>query len=375
MPMSVNHLKRLLLAFVLFLAATPLDVLAEGDGASFHVYLPSRHGNGVQTFQANEGSNSLALKSTGTIDLGFAANVIVKHPTLPLLYAGGFDSKDGTVPGAMISLDPSGRHVSHKQITLHHRYCFLSFDRTHRFLLGVDYGGGHVDVFLVDKNGNVGNRVFGLDEGRKNAHCVFPSPNNRFVYIPYVKDTNAIFQYRFDDHSGSLTPLSPKNANPPAGTGPRHMAYHPSLPIAYFSNEQHLGVSVYDIADSGQLSVRQICDAVPSDRSKDGLSSSDLAISPDGRFLFAGIRGHKHDFDWISRYRIKDDGEVQHLGLTKADKIPWGLTFSPNGKYLLATAFQGETLTAYEITGDGDLRKAASVPCDPQIMDVITAGP
>ncbi|MEO1087891.1 MAG: beta-propeller fold lactonase family protein, partial [Acidobacteriota bacterium] len=99
-----------------------------------------------------------------------------------------------------------------------------------------------VDVYEVDEKGMVGERVAGLAEGRRNAHCVRPSPDNRFVYIPYVKETSAILQYRFDAETGALSPLSPKNANPPEGTGPRHLAYHPTLPIVYFSNEQHLGV-------------------------------------------------------------------------------------------------------------------------------------
>ena len=59
-----------------------------------------------------------------------------------------------------------------------------------------------------------------------------------------------------------------KNANPPAGTGPRHIAYHPTKSIIYFSNEQHLGVSAYDITKSGTLKLRQVCDAVDKKMSK-----------------------------------------------------------------------------------------------------------
>ena len=102
------------------------------------------------------------------------------------------------------------------------------------------------------------------------------------------------------------------------------------------------------------------------------MSSSDIVITPDGRFIFAGIRGHKRDFDHISRYRVKDDGTVELLGLTPADKIPWGLTLSPNGKYLIASAFQGATLTAYKIGEEGELVKAASIACDKEISDLVT---
>ncbi|MEK6233107.1 MAG: alpha/beta hydrolase fold domain-containing protein, partial [Planctomycetales bacterium] len=150
------------------------------------------------------------------------------------------------------------------------------------------------------------------------------------------------------------------------------MAYHPSKPIAYFSNEQHLGVSVYDVQKSGALKLRQVRDAVNKNEPKDGISSSDIAITPNGRFLFAGIRGHKRDFDWISRYRVKSNGEVELLGLTPADKIPWGLALSPDGHYLLATGFQAGTLMAFRIGDDGDLKKVAGLTWDKNISDLVT---
>jgi 6-phosphogluconolactonase len=211
----------------------------------------------------------------------------------------------------------------------------------------------------------------GRNEGRKNAHCVLPSPDNRFVYIPYVKDTNALLQYRFDARSGTLTPLEPANANPPEGSGPRHMAYHPTLPVAYFSNEQHLGVSIYDRESAGPLKFRAVCDAVTAEEPKEGVSSSDIVITPDGRFVFAGIRGHSRDFNWITRYRVDEKGGLTLLGRTPADKIPWGFTLSPDGEYLAVTAFNGGSISVYHVTRDGDLVQSARVDCDKNISDIV----
>lgn len=87
----------------------------------------------------------------------------------------------------------------------------------------------------------------GRDEGRKEAHCILPSPDNRNLYIPYVKSNNAILQYRFDPKSSKVEPLEPLDAQPPAGTGPRHIVYHMTIPLVHFSNEQHLGVSRFTI--------------------------------------------------------------------------------------------------------------------------------
>ena len=72
------------------------------------------------------------------------------------------------------------------------------------------------------------------------------------------------------------------------------------------------------------------------------------------------------------RYRIKSNGDVELLGLTPADKIPWGLALSPNGEYLLVTAFQGGTLTAYRIGDKGKLKKVADLRWDKNISDLVT---
>jgi 6-phosphogluconolactonase len=339
----------------------------------FLIYAPSRSTNSLIIIEAQPNDGSLSLKQSQKIDLTFPAGTIVAHPKKPLLYvAAPRPDLDGDkASGAVITIDGDGSYSKHDLVTFEHGYSYLSLDRSNRFLLGAYYFGGQVDVYSLDADGRPGKRVAALDEGRKNAHCVLPSPDNHFVYIPYVKETNGLFQYRFDARSGSLMALEPRNAQPPEGTGPRHMAYHPTLPVAYFSNEQHLGVSVYERLESGQLKLQQVCDAVPDNEPKDGVSSSDILVTSDGRFVFAGIRGHQRDFDWISRYRVKKNGELELLGLTPADKIPWGLTLSPDGGYLLVTAFEGATLTAFEIQQNGGLSKAASIPWDEQITDLV----
>ena len=102
------------------------------------------------------------------------------------------------------------------------------------------------------------------------------------------------------------------------------------------------------------------------------MSASDLLVTPDGKFLFAGLRGHKQDFDRISRYKTLEDGKAEFLGLTEADKTPWGLTLSPDGKFLLVSATTGASLTAYRISKEGELKKVASLAWDPRMSDLVT---
>ena len=110
---------------------------------------------------------------------------------------------------------------------------------------------------------------------------------------------------------------------------------------------------------------------LPQGMSKTGLSASDLVITPDGKFLFGGLRGHRQDFDRVSRYRVLENGHAEFLGLTEADKIPWGFALSPDGKYLLVTATTGATLTAYRISATGGLTRAATLKWDAGMSDLV----
>lgn len=343
--------------------------------AEFHVYLPSRATNQLWIVSATGEGTDLKLSVSEKVDLGFAAATITAHPEKPILYVSTNIGEGGEVPGATVRLDSDGGYESHEAVNLSHGYSYLSLDRKNRFLLGAYYRFGQIDVYPIDDDGNVGPRVAGLDEGRTSAHAVLTSPDNRFAYIPYVKDSNAILQYSFEEESGELSPLDPPNANPPEGTGPRHIAYHPTKPFVYFSNEQGLGASVYEKTSSGALKFVQSVDVIPEDEKPEGIgSASDCVITPDGNYLFTGQRSGNEValYNAINRYRILEDGRLEHLGFTRTDAIPWGLALSPDAKFLLVTAFGGASLHAYEITKDGGLTERAKLPIDEKISDLVT---
>ena len=348
--------------FVVIAAAT-------AHAESFLAYCPSPKTQTLHVFQGLEENGEFSLTETSVVNLGFSGRIIVQHGEKPILYVSAANGRDGQVAAATIYLNAEGSVTRVVKTRLAHGHCHLNLDRTRKFLLGVEYKG-RVSVYALKADGSIGEAVHQLNEGRTQAHCVFPSPDNRFVYIPYVKQSNAVYQYAFDEKAGKLTPLEKKDAGPPPDTGPRHQQYHKTLPITYFSNEQGLGVSAYDMAANGQLSIRQIV-AIDGTPPAEGISASDLVISPDGRFLFSGVRDSKGDYNWIARYRVKANGDLEHLGLTPADQVPWGLAVSPTGRYLVVTASKGNSLTAYKIGPSGALTKRASATLPTAVADVV----
>ena len=339
---------------------------------NFRVYSPSSKEKRLWIVRAIPQGENLNLEVAQKIELGFSGRVITSHPTQPLLYISATSGDSGKVPGAVVFLNQDGSYNRHQRVNFKDGACFLSLDKENRHLLGVSYGNGRLNVYPLDQEGIPGKVVTTVDEGMNQAHCALLPPDGKNVYVPYVKSSLALLQYAYDGKTGKVTPLDPKDAKPPFGSGPRHAAYHPTLPMVYFSNEQGVGLSSYRRESNGQLKVEQDISILPPGMSKIGLSASDLLITPDGKFLFAGLRGHSQDFDRISRYKTLEDGKAEFLGLTEADKIPWGLTLSPDGKFLLVTATSGASLTAYRIFKDGNLKKVAKLAWAPRMSDLVT---
>jgi hypothetical protein len=52
----------------------------------------------------------------------------------------------------------------------------------------------------------------------------------------------------------------------------------------------------------------------PADAPASGVTSSDIVITPDGRHLYAGIRGHDHAYDFIACYTVGADGSLAPRG-------------------------------------------------------------
>jgi len=294
--------------------------------------------------------------------LGFEGAPVIFDARHRLIYVASLRAKtDEGNQLLVISIDSNGLLQRENEFRLEHGSAYLSLDRTGRFLLSASYFDGHVDVYRLDERGLPQANVSITHEGRDKAHSVLTSWNNHSAYVAYVDDQNALFQYSFDEQGGKLLPLDPPQAEVPAGIGPRHIAYHPTKPFVYFSNEQHVGATAYQITGAGQLRLLQVCHPGKLKPASD-VAASDIKITPDGRFLYVGVRDFGDSrVDAIHRYTVHDDGTLSHEGKTGCDAIPWGLQLSPNGQHLLVTASEGGTLTAFKIDDQGDLNKDMSI--------------
>jgi 6-phosphogluconolactonase (cycloisomerase 2 family) len=172
-----------------------------------------------------------------------------------------------------------------------------------RLLTVANYGTGQIAVLPVRPDGSLldaaqivalpgqpgPNRV---EQAGSHPHQVFFDPSGKFLLSP-DKGLDRIFVFAFDAATGKLTPASPEGfVTARSGSGPRHGAFHPTLPVLWVLNELSSTVATYRWEPAtGRLSPMQILPAIPSDFTGENTSSG-IAVSPGGRFVYCSNRGH-----------------------------------------------------------------------------------
>ncbi|GAA3046898.1 lactonase family protein [Streptomyces glomeratus] len=176
--------------------------------------------------------------------------------------------------------------------------------------LTADYGSGSVTVVPLAAGGTLGERASGVLRHRgsgpvpqrqqgPHAHQVQPDPSGRWV-VSVDLGTDSVQVCALQRGTVRLHREIPL----PAGSGPRHLAFHPDGDRAYVLNELTPTVIVcrWD-AGAGVLEpVTETC--VLPDRPVGQAYPSGIVVSPDGRFVWTATRGQ----DLLSVLAIEGEG-------------------------------------------------------------------
>jgi 6-phosphogluconolactonase len=221
---------------------------------------------------------------------------------------------------------------------------YVGTDKTGKFLLSAYFGESRAAIYSLRLDGGVRDSAIQVLETEKNAHAIQVDPSNRFVFIP-CRTGETIHQFRFDAIYGILTPNTPDRILTPAKTGPRHLAFHPSLNIAYFANEFGSTVTAYHTNPGGILSELQTLTSLPKD-SVGPNTGADVHVTPDGRFLYASNRGHES----IAAFSIDEGtGRLAPIGYYPTEKTPRSFSLDPGGRFLYAGGQGSGRIAAYSV--------------------------
>ena len=260
---------------------------------------------------------------------------------------------------------------------------FLSTDRKGRYLLSAYYQAGHAAIHPIGDDGAVGDPPIEWLATDTGAHAIQTDPSNKFAFVPHIarlndnvlqpvreaNGPNAIFQFRFDENTGRLTPNSPLRVEPEERLGPRHPCFHPTHDIVYFSNEQGCSVTGYRLDTStGTLMAFQTISTLP-----DGYTGrntcSQIQISSSGEFLYVPNRGHNS----IAGFSVDaSTGRLTAIGRVSTEAVPSAFSLDPGGNFLFAAGSESGHLASYRINGDtGELTPLETYPVGKRPMWVL----
>lgn len=325
-------------------------------------YFQGARGKGISVFSFDPASGATSLvHETGGID---NPSFIAVHPTNGCIYAVSevFGWNEGVATAYRFDEEKGRLVYLNKQPTLGSITAHASFDRTGRYLLVVNYAIGELDelpgkavaVFPIRADGGLDPAVSSAaHEGtgpnaarqeRAHAHCIFATPDNRFVIVADL-GIDKVVAHRFDAATGALSPG--RETSLPPGSGPRHFVFHPNGRLAFVINEldSTIAALAFDAATGGFT----IVDSVSALPGVSGIEShcSSLQITPDGRFLTGANRGH----DSLVTYSVDAaTGKLGFVGFTPTGgKTPRDHTVDPSGRWLLVCNQNSDRITVFRI--------------------------
>ena len=316
---------------------------------SFYVYVSISGEDKISIFKMAPETGALSFQ--GDIAVSSAPCGLTVHPTRNIFYAA--IRATGDILSFRLDANTGQLSLIETTVTGLEDLAYLEIDRTGRFLLTPYYRAGKVTVYPLREDGALQSTPSETRATDDHAHGVAIDPSNRFVFVPHVCPPNAIFQFSFDDKSGTLTPNAVPKVAPEGEDGPRHVRFHPSKDVVYADNEQGSCVTAYKFDPSnGTLSAFQRLSTLP--KGYDGSNScARLEIHPSGKFLYAANRGH----DSLAGFAIHPDGSLTSTGYYPTEKTPRSFSIDPTGNFLFSAGQSADKLIAYQIdTNTGNLQ-------------------
>jgi 6-phosphogluconolactonase len=234
--------------------------------------------------------------------------------------------------------------------------CYISLDKTGKYVLVANYTGGSVAVFPVRKDGGLGDAtafIQHVGSGRNparqegpHAHWIETTPDNRFALVADL-GLDEVLVYRFHANRGTLTPNDPHFAKVEAGAGPRHIAFHPNGKVLYVIDELASTVTVFSSDPSkGTLHLLQSLSTLPSGFTGNN-DTAEIHVHPNGKFLFASNRGHDSIAVFSIDQKTKTLTVVDHF--STQGKTPRNFELDPTGTRVLVANQDSDNIAFFNI--------------------------
>ncbi|MEM1376626.1 MAG: lactonase family protein [Pseudomonadota bacterium] len=323
-------------------------------------YAPTE-GTGIHTARITKDGRVSELSATPVLNPA----VLIPHSNGSMLYAIVETIKS---TGMVVQYELAGDKTLAEQGTYYasgKSTCYLALSPKKDAAIVINYWDAIIDVCEVDEAGNLGETIQSFKQLHRkpgqwrqveyredhwtnrqvgpHAHCAHFW--NDWVFIPDLGE-NAVFQYRYDPIKKHLThdTIIPFEA----GSGPRHMAMHPTMDICYVSNELFNTVCVakLDAIEPSVTKERLVpIQYVSTLEERDQVSYvSEIKLSPDARFLYVSNRGDNS----LAIFKVLDDGQLERIDVVPTGgKFPRHFAITPCGKAVIVANQDSSNLTLF----------------------------
>lgn len=377
--------RELLGGFLGRLAGTVLLLAGVAAAQPLRVYVGTYTGGesrGIYRFEIDAASGSAVA---GPVLAGDSENpsFLVLHPNGRVLYAvNEVPSFDGRPTGAVsaFSIDPATGNLSflNKQPSEGADPCHLAVDSEGRSVVVANYSGGSVAVLPLDADGRLrpaarvrrlaGSGPNASRQQSPHAHGVFFDPSKGFLLTADL-GADRILVERWAAARGTLEAAESDGVALPPGSGPRHLAWHPSGRVLYALNELRSTLTAFRWdAARGALEEFQTISALPAGFTGEN-TAAEIVVSPDGRFVYASNRGD----DSLAVFAAGASGRLSSVGrVPSGGRTPRSFAIDPSGRWLIAANQGSGSVVVFRLDpGTGLPRATGTKVAVPQPVSIL----
>lgn len=236
--------------------------------------------------------------------------------------------------------------------------CYVALDPKEELLAVANYGSGSAAVFRIDPQSGVptdppivladsGHGRNGDRQEGPHVHCTCFSPEGRWLYVVDL-GTDQITSYEVST-DGSLGAREVAY-RAPEGSGPRHLVFHPTQPLAILLSELASTLTILRV-EGGTLRPVVTVSTLPPDFHGESLGGH-LSLNAAGDRVYVTNRGHDSiaTFGW-------DGGETLSLfqHLPSGGNSPRSFVLLEAERQMLVAHEQSGDVTAFDILPGGTL--------------------
>lgn len=328
------------------------------------------NGKGIYLFNVNSMTGELSLVKLAAAARN--ASWLSLDPSGRHLYSANevanYDGKSGSVTAYAVDRQNGDLQLLNVVSSEGAGPAHLSVDATGKYVFVANYAGGTVAVLPILQTGALGPATYihqdtnfvgpGVPSSapagsfalsghdKPHAHMIHADPGNRFV-LQTDLGQDRIYVSAFDPADGKLSaPAEAPFVSLPPGDGPRHFTFHSNGRWLYSLQEEASTVAFFRFDPAtGALRPQQTISTLPP-AFKGTSFTSEILLSPDGRFLYAANRLH----DSIAIFSLSREGRLTYVGETSTmGDYPRHIQIDPGGAFLYACNQRSDSIASFRV--------------------------